>query len=384
VKPELRREIERWFLTRGVPQLVAGYTSERQLDTRAAPLIVGWIVLGTVLYWGVRPDWPRTSNALGVIGVLAFVGVGWVVQHWLRGRRRWAPGMRLDAVDVFSIGPLVGIAAGIVDWSTREAIIAGLNSMLGIGIIYIVVGLGLVEIGMWSLGRLQGELFRIVGLLSRTLPVLLILVLFLMFASEIWEAAHGLTGTELAAILILVVAIAVILVLTGVRSELTGLPPTDWSTIESQAVDTPAAPLLAAARDPADPVPPLSALQRVNITALLLLGQLIQSLFVALTVTAFLIVFGLLALPGDLQERWIGVPPSTIVAFEALGELRTLSFELVAVTAILGAVVGLYFTGLAVNDAAYRPAHFGRLVDEVRPLVAARALYRAALPASNR
>jgi hypothetical protein len=382
VKPELRREIERWFLRRGVPQLVAGYTSERQLDNRAAPLIIGWIVLGTVLFWGVNPERSPLVNAATVTATLLFVAAGWLAQRWLRGRRRWAPGMRLDAIDVFSIGPLIGIAAGAVDGDLREGIVAGLNVMLGIGVIYGVVGVGMVEIGLWSLGRLQGELFNIVGLLSRTLPVLLILVLFLLFAAEIWEAAHGLDVIELVAILLLIGAIAVILVLTGVRSELSGLPPTDWATVVEQAAGTPAAALAVEPHDPAQPIPALTFLQRVNVTALLVIGQLIQSLFVALLVMAFLVVFSLIALPGALQEVWIGEPPRSIVEFNLIGELRTLSLELLAVTAILGSVVGLYFTGLAVNDAGYRPAHFGRLVDEVRPLVAARTLYRASLPAN--
>ena len=380
MRAELRREIERWFLRRGVPQLVSGYTSERQLDNRAAPLIIGWLVIGTVVFWGVNPDWTPIANVAGVIGVLAFVAVGWIAQRWLRGRRRWAPGMRLDFLDVAILGPLVGVAAGTVDGSLREGIVASLNSLLGIGVIYVIVGIGLLEIGLWSLDHFRGELIRVVALVSRTLPILLILVLFLMFSSEIWEAAHTLDGLELGLILLLITAVAVLIVVTGVRSELTGVPATDWDAIEGLAADTPAAPLLAVARDPAQPVPTLSFLQRVNVTSLLVIGQLIQSLFVALMVMAFLMVFGLIVLPGELQSRWIGEQATAIVEFELLDELRTLSFELVVVTAILGAVVGLYFTGLAVNDAAYRPAHFGRLLDEVRPLVAAWAVYRSRLP----
>ena len=380
MRGELRREIERWFLRRGVPQLVAGYTSERQLDNRAAPLIIGWLVLGAVLFWGVNADWTLLWNVVGVLVTLGFVAGAWVAQRWLRGRRRWAPGMRLDFVDVAILGPFVGIAAGVVDQSLVEGIVATLNSLLGIGIIYVIVGIGLVEIGLWSLDHFRGELIRVVGLLSRTLPILLILVLFLMFSSEIWEAANSLDGIELGAILLLITSIAVVLILTGVRSELTGAPATDWAMIEALAADTPAAPLLVDPRDPARPIPTLSVLQRVNVNSLLVIGQLIQSLFVALMVMAFLIVFGLIALPGELQSRWIGEPAAAILEFELLDEVRTLSFELVVVTAILGAVVGLYFTGLAVNDAAYRPAHFGRLLEEVRPLVAAWAVYRSRLP----
>jgi hypothetical protein len=169
-----------------------------------------------------------------------------------------------------------------------------------------------------------------------------------------------------------------IIVLTGVRSVLEELPQTDWAAVTDAATGTPAAPLGADPRQV--PIPPLGVLQRVNLTALLVLGQLIQSTFVALIVMAFLVVFGLIALPGELQAAWMGEAPRAIIEVSLLGEPRLLSFELLAVTVILGAVVGLYFTGLAVNDAAYRPAHFGRLVDEVRPLVAAWALYRADLP----
>lgn len=383
MQPVVRHDVERWFLRRGVPQLVLGYTSERQLDSRAAPPAIGWIVLGTVLHWGVNPTWAPLANVAGILGVLAFVAIGWLAQHWLRGRRRWAPGMKVDFIDVISLGPLVGIAAGVVEGSAPEALAAGSNVLLGVGIIYIVVGLGLLEIGLWSLGHFGRELFRIVGLLSRTLPVLLILVLFLMFASEIWEAGGSLTGGELAAILGLVTLIAGLIALTGVRTELSGLLTSDWGPIETLAADTPAAPLVRQPFDPTRSMPVLSFLQRVNVTALLVIGQLIQSFFVAVIVMAFLVVFGLIVLPADLQARWIGDAPVTLLQLEVLGEVRTLSFELVAVTAILGSVVGLYFTGLAVNDAAYRPSHFGRLLEEVRPLLAAWAVYRVRLPAGR-
>ena len=47
-----RRSTERWFVVRGVPQLIEGYSSEQRMDARAAPFIAGWIVLGTLFVWG--------------------------------------------------------------------------------------------------------------------------------------------------------------------------------------------------------------------------------------------------------------------------------------------------------------------------------------------
>lgn len=127
-------------------------------------------------------------------------------------------------------------------------------------------------------------------------------------------------------------------------------------------------------------------MQRLNLSVLVVLGQLIQSAFVALIVAAFLVVFGVVALPANLQERWIGEGITGLATLDMLGEMRVLTLELVTTSCLLGSVVGLYFTGLAVTDSAYRNAHFDRIVDEVRQLLAAHAFYVAALrggPAST-
>ena len=47
--------------------------------------------------------------------------------------------------------------------------------------------------------------------------------------------------------------------------------------------------------------------------------------------------------------------------------------------AVLGGIVGLYFSGLAITDATYRSEGFDREVAGVREILAARALYLEAL-----
>jgi hypothetical protein len=377
--PALQREIERWFVRRGVPQLIEGYSTEQRMDARALPFIVGWLVVGTILFWGTRSEWPLLWNAAATLGTLLFIAIGHTAVRWLRGRPSVPHSQELDAIDIFIIGPLVALPAGLIDGSLREAIVAGLNSLLGIGIIYVVVALGLLEIGWWGIGRLQSEILHVVRLVSRTLPVLLILVLFLLFASEIWEAAHELRGVELAIALLLILAVAALLVVTALGAELHALVAERPEEMAAEARTTPAAPLVGRTLDPIPHPPPLSRLQRLNLTTLVLLSQLIQSVFVAGVVMVFLVCLGLLALPADLQVRWVGDGVQTLLAFDLLGEVRTLSAELLTVCALLGAVVGLYFTGLSITDAAYRAEHFSRVVEEVRELLAARAVYVAAL-----
>src|SRR3712207_8668027 len=50
-----------------------------------------------------------------------------------------------------------------------------------------------------------------------------------------------------------------------------------------------------------------------------------------------------------------------VARFEFLGEMRTMSAELLAVAALLGGIIALYFTGLALTDAAYRSEYFSHI-----------------------
>lgn len=379
-----RRDIERFFIRRGVPQLVDGYATEARMDASAAPYIAGWLLLGTLLYWGTRPDWPAALNAAGIVGTVTFVALGYMAVSLARHRRLEVPPKTFDVIDIGTLGLLPGIASGLIDWSALEFAVTTLNALLGIGVIYVAVGFGVVEIVFWALRRLSEQLTAIIGLVARTLPVLLILVVFLLFAAEIWEVAAALSVTEMAAVIVLLGLAATLLVVTTARAELAAMEARrDPEALRDDARRTAAGPIV-------DDVPAhalsevrrLSGLERGNLVVLMLFSQLLQSAFVALMVGAFLTAFGLLVLPLDIQQGWSGQQPRTILAFSLLGDVRTLSAELVTVSGILGGIVGLYFTGLSVADSAYRPDHFGRVVDEARELVSARTIYLGALSAS--
>lgn len=111
----------------------------------------------------------------------------------------------------------------------------------------------------------------------------------------------------------------------------------------------------------------------------MLISQLLQSTFVGLLVLAFLVTFGLIVVPAAVQATWIGGPVTVLLEFHLLGEPRILSAELLGVSALLSGIVGLYFTGLSLTDATFKTEHFTLVVGEFRTLMAARALYLAAL-----
>ncbi|HSJ34366.1 MAG TPA: hypothetical protein VLB85_04875 [Acidimicrobiia bacterium] len=347
------------------------------MDARARPLIVIWLVVGSLLWWGSGSDWGLGANLAGVASLFAIMALGVAGVRAALARPMWWSDGRLHTLDAFVLGALVGSYSGVIEASWMIGLADGRNLMIGLGAIYLWVGLGLGSIARWSLGRLRDELARIASLLGRTLPTLLILVLFLMFAAELWEAAHSLSGSELVAVIVLLVIIATVLVATSFRSEMSATESAGWEELEGLALPTPAQPL--SGFRPLTAPPPLSRRERLNLGALVLIGQLIQSIFVAVIVSVLLVLVGLLAFPPDLLARWMDGSVTEIVTYTVLGENRVLSSELLKVSCLLGSVVGLYFTGLSITDSAYRSAHFEGMLVEMRQLIAARAYYRAVL-----
>ena len=379
-----RRSVERWFVARGVPQLIEGYSSEQAMDARATPFIGLWLVVGTIAFWGTRPDWSPTLNTLGVAATLAWMVVVWAAVARLRRRPATLRPRTFDLPDIAVLALMPALPAAVIAGTPREALTAVLGALSGIGVVYVVVGFGLAEIGRWAAGRLGQELAGVARLLAGTLPLLLILVVFLLFAAELWEAAHELRGVELAAVLALLFAVASLLIVATFSAELGRLEDRmDWHVILSEAAGTPAAGLIHAVHDRDRGTAPLSAFERMNLVFLALFNQLLPAAFVAVTVAAALVIFGLLVLPGALLESWIGAPVRVVAEFHVLGESRTLSAELLTVSGLLSGIVGLYFTGLEVTDPTYRGEHLGRTVSEVGRLLAARAVYRAAGPAAE-
>ena len=374
---ERRAEIERWFAARGVPQLIEGYTTEQRMDARAVPYIAGWIVVGTVLLWGRRPSLALTENALGMAFVIAASFVVLAVYLWTRGRPPFRTGMRLDPVDIATIGLVPAVAAAILHGTPSVIIGIGGSVLLGVGIIYLFAAFGLFELAIWAVQYLRAQLAQIATLMSRTMPVLLILVVFLLFASELWQAAHTLGGADLAAVLALLLIVATILVVTGARTEIALIEASrTWATITPLLAGTPAESFAPGLKH-AEPPRRLGWRERANIVLLMLLSQLVQALFVALLVLMFLVALGVLAIPASVQATWVGEPVRSVLGFELLGEPRLVSVELLITAGLLGGVSALYFAGLALTDAAFRAEFHARVVGDVEQIMAVHAAYVA-------
>lgn len=397
VPDHTRRSIERWLAARGVPQLIEGYGSEQRIDARAFPLISVWIVVATVLIWIVRPEIyfaGRSLSDLRVVGradrpfganvwatLLALVATGLVIGAflWVRRHPPFRSHARLDVVDIAVVGLVPGIVAAAITRDPGAAPGIATFVLSGVGIIYAVVALGIPELTGWGLRHLRENLPHIATLVARTLPLLLILVVFLLFAAEMWQAAQALGLGDLVAVTILLAIVGSVFVVTQAREEIRMIEDRDdEATLEKLLPNTPAASLNRRGRL-ATPRPPLRRLELLNVVVLMLISQLIQALFVALMVAVFLVVLGMILVPAPVQDAWAGAPVRDLVGFVLLDEPRTLSLELLIVSALLGGMCGLYFTGLALTDATYRSEFNTRVVADIQQIMAVRSVYLAML-----
>ena len=277
-----------------------------------------------------------------------------------------------------------GVAAALIDGQLGDILGVAGFVLIGVGIIYVTVGFGLLEIAGWALGYLRAQLGQIATLVARTLPVLLILVVFLLFASELWQAAHTLAGWDLAAIIVLLLVVATVLVVSRARDEVAAIEAErDWDAIRNLLAGTPAEPFGASLGAMKSDPRPLSWQERLNLVFLMLVSQIVQSLFVGLLVLVFLVALGLLAIPASVQETWVGEPIRNLLEFELFGEPRLVSAELLVTAGLLGGVCALYFTGLALTDAAFRAEFHARVVGDVEQIMAVHAAYLA-LPSVTR
>jgi hypothetical protein len=368
-----------------VPQLIEGYSSEQRIDRRAVPLIGIWIVVGTVLIWIQGSGRPVASNVGSLFLAIVVTGSLIVGFLWVRKHPPFGSFNRLDLLDIAFVGLVPGIVAAVIvgdsDVGLGVVTIGPLTILdpflilVGVGFIYAVVSLGVFELAGWSLRHLLENVPQIIMLVARTLPLLLILVVFLLFASELWQASHEIGAVDLVAITTLLVIVAAVLVDTQSREEIRLIerrgPASTWHEL---LAGTPADGLTDTAAPAAD-LRPLQRLERINLLVLMLVSQFVQSLFVAVMVTLFMVVLGMLAVPGSVQEGWVGGPVNELFRFEFIGEPRTLSTELLVASVLIGGVCGLYFTGLALTDKTYRAEFHSRVITDIERIMAVRSVY---------
>ncbi|QNE18840.1 hypothetical protein F1D05_14165 [Kribbella qitaiheensis] len=342
---------EQRFRRAGLPLFIEDFSATHDIFTRATPLL-GLVFVAEML-GATSLKWPFWVNLLAVLGGLAVLITGFAVLNRLRGRPFRSLPTRFGTPELATFVLLPALLPVLSEFQFRQFFGVAAGNLLLIGLVYAVVGYGLIGTTIWGIQRLGSELARSVASLVRALPLLLVFSLVLFMTADMWQVFAGMPTTF---IVFMAVAFALISNLFLILRL-----PQELDRIERDA----------------DSGPPLRRIQRLNLSISLMIRQWMQVLVVSSGVGLFFVAFGLLAISRHVYELW-GISPGTWShEFTLLNHPLLLSATLTKVAAAIAIFTGLYYSISLMTDATYRAEFLDNVTAELRDLFTDRTRYLA-------
>jgi hypothetical protein len=343
------RDYERRLRAAGLPLLIEGYSARTDVFTRAVPLFA--LVFVVEAAGAVNQDWPLLANVAAAVGGVLVLLAGVALLNRLTGRPWTAIPSRFGTPELGAFVLVPALLPLIFGGQVDSALATAAGNLLLVGLVYAVVGYGVLPIVAWSGRRLASQLAASLALLTRAIPLLLFFALLIFLTAEMWEVfAEGRDA--------LLAIVAVLLLLLG-SVFLAVLLPREVRRVEREVAAG----------------PPLNRRQRLNVALVLFIAQAMQVLLVSLAVGGFFVALGALMVGPELQEEWSGSPGDAILSFELFGEPVELSAELLRVAGAIAAFSGLYYAIAVLTDATYREEFLAELTEELRGTFRLRAEY---------
>lgn len=371
---ERSEDIERWFVRRGVPHFIDQYAPTTDIWTRSAPLLAIAYIAGGFNALDLD-DWSLAKNlamSAAVIGVLA---AGWAITNLVRHRPFFARPTVVGAPELatFLIGPAVPSAI-VAQWG--DVAKSSVEGIIILAIIYVTTSYAVLSLIRWAARRTLTQISAVVGLVARALPLLLVFTAVIFLAPEIWQVAGTSVGIVYIFTLSIFFVLGALFVLSRIPTITRGLSTfATWTEVRELLPGTPAA----AIDVPADGEPPafqLSGRQRFNAGLVAVFSQALQITLVSVLLSAFYIVFGLLAISEAITTSWTTASDvHVLLTFHLDGRTLVITEPLLRVAGFLSAFTGMYFTVVLSTDATYKEEFAQDVEPQIRQALAVRAAY---------
>ena len=347
---ERLRDYERGFRRAGLPLFIAERSAATDIFNRAAPLIA-FVFLAEV-FGALNLEWSPLANVAAVAAGLGLFLAGIVLLNRARGRRAIAIPQDVGKAELAGFVIVPAVLPLVFGGQWLSAIVTAVGNLLLLGVIYAVVGLGLVSIIRWTLGRLVGQLRASLELFSRAIPLLFLFAIVLFLTAEVWQVFSDLPLHAYAILVALLVLVGTIFLAARL--------PEEARKLEKEADAS---------------APPLDRKERLNVGVVMFVSQALQVLLVVLAVGVFFTALGCLIVDAESMGDWIG-GPGDLIGELALGDANLyLTWELVRVAGAIAAFTGLYFTISMLTDDVYRREFLEELSSEMRESFCERAEY---------
>lgn len=338
------------FRRAGLPLFVEDFTAAGDVFNRAAP-VLGLVVAAELLGAG-QLDWTWWQNVLAVAGAVAVVLAAIAALNAFQGRPARALPERLGKTELAAFVILPALLPLIFGGQIGSALGTVAANLAILAVIYAVFVYGLLAILRWVLARFAGQVGSSLGLLAKAVPLLAIFALLSFTTEEMWDIFGAISDLAYAAVIGLFVVLG--------SAFLSVRVPREARRIEQEACPH---------------GPPLDRRQRVNVGLVLFVSQAVQVLIVSLTIGLFFVVFGLLAINGDVREEWMNDAGTTLLTISIGGDSFELTEELLRVAGGLAAFSGFYFAVAMLTDSTYREEFLEELSDEMGASFKARVEY---------
>ena len=367
--------VERWFIDRGVPHLIADYRASTDIWSRAWPVLLVAYAAGGLFALDLR-HWSLARNLLaGVVIVAVLVAMvlitNAVARRPLLSRPRSIGAPELAA---FLVGPAV---PSLIFGQWDDALYAVLEGLAVLLVIYLVTSYGLIPLAVWAVRRLRAEIGELGRIVARGLPLLLLFTMFLFINADVWQMAATLKGFGFVAALTIFFVLGALFVISRLPHLTTDLGRFEtWADVDELLDGTPLADEVLPVTGHPDP-PPLSRRERINLALLSLVGQGLQITVVAVLLTAFFVVFGVFAITPATTATWLGTDDfNVLLSFHVGSQRLVLSEPLLRVAGFLGAFSGMYFTVVLATDSSYQDAFRDDIAPQIRQALAVRLVAR--------
>lgn len=342
---------ERGFRRAGLPLFIEDYSAREDVFTRAVPLLT-LVLLGEVL-GAIDLNWSVGANLAATVGALAIVLLALGLLNRARGRPFLSRPRDIGTAELVGFVVVPAVLPLVFGGQWRSALVTAAANVVLLGVVYGVVGYGLLSIVRWAGARLVRQLVASLSLLARALPLLLIFAVVLMLTTEMWQTFASETDGQLALVGGLFVLVGCVFLVARL--------PREVGQLEREA----------------GAGPPLDSRQRLNVGLVLFISQALQVLVVAVAIGLFFAAFGTLAISPDVQKTWLGAAPDSLLDLHLVGGDQVISTELLRVSAAIAAFSGLYYAIAVLTDSTYREEFLSEVTEEMRTTFAARADYLA-------
>ncbi|MGZ0219359.1 MAG: hypothetical protein ACKVIY_10140, partial [Acidimicrobiales bacterium] len=277
--------------------------------------------------------------------------------------------------------PLVPTAIGSASSVGDNLVTILVSNLVILGLAYVVTSWGLFPMMRWSLGQVTRQIGDVATLAMKSLPILLVFSAFIFLNAEMWQVANDFTLAYFGLVSVLITGIGAAFVVFSVRRITVDLARfDDWADVRGRCVDTPAEGLVPGDDEKPPGAPALGHRAEFNVGMLLFVAQAIQIALVAVVITAFYIVFGLLTVREGTLVQWTTATELTRSAdwalyWNVLGGELVFTRQLILVSAFIGMMSGLQFAVQVVTDEAYRAEFAEDMTAEVREALAVRTVY---------